>query len=91
MRPRAPTVSYQHLESGCSVHACAFNLSLLMRMLTGIGTPRSLQGRVAAAVTLDLTFGGRLANRVAAWRSRWGDPSPFFATDYWHVQPAVAA
>ena len=24
------------------VHACAFNLSLLMRTLTGIGTPRSL-------------------------------------------------
>ena len=49
------------------------------------------QGRVAAALTLDLKFGGRLANRVAAWRSRWGDPSPFFATDCWHVQPAVAA
>ena len=47
------------------VHACAFNISLLMRTLTGIGTPRSLQGRVAAALTLDLTFGGRLANRVA--------------------------
>ena len=27
------------------VHACSSNLSLLMRRLTGVGTPRSLQGR----------------------------------------------
>ena len=30
------------------VHVCGFNLGLLMRQLTGIGTPRSLQGRAAA-------------------------------------------
>ena len=28
------------------VHICGFNLGLLMRQLTGVGTPRSLQGRV---------------------------------------------
>ena len=27
------------------VHVCGFNLGLLMRQLTGVGTPRSLQGR----------------------------------------------
>ena len=27
------------------VHACGFNLGVLMRALTGIGTPRTLQGR----------------------------------------------
>ena len=33
------------------VHICGFNLGLLMRQLTGVGTPpRSLQGRAAAAV-----------------------------------------
>ena len=30
------------------VHAGAFNLGLWMRTLFGIGTPRSLQGRMAA-------------------------------------------
>jgi transposase len=30
------------------VHAGAFNLGLWMRTLFGVGTPRSLQGRVAA-------------------------------------------
>ena len=28
------------------VHVCGFNLGLLMRQLTGVGTPRSLQGRL---------------------------------------------
>ena len=32
------------------VHVCGFNRGLLMRQLTGIGTPRSLQGRAAALV-----------------------------------------
>ena len=32
------------------IHVCGFNLGLLMRQLTGIGTPRSLQGRTAAVV-----------------------------------------
>ncbi len=36
------------------VHVCGFNLGLLMRQLTGVGTPRSLQGR-AAAVRAALT------------------------------------
>ena len=30
------------------LHVCGFNLGLLMRQLTGVGTPRSLQGRAAA-------------------------------------------
>jgi transposase len=33
------------------VHASAANLALLMRMQFGVGTPRGLQGRVAAAIT----------------------------------------
>ena len=31
------------------VQVCGFNLGVLMRQLTGVGTPRSLQGRAAAA------------------------------------------
>jgi transposase len=33
------------------VHASGFNLGLLMRALVGVGTPRRLQGRLAALVT----------------------------------------
>ena len=29
------------------IHACGFNLGLLMHTLVGVGTPRSLQGRAA--------------------------------------------
>ena len=34
------------------VHVAAFNLSLLMRQLIGVGTPRGLQGRLAAFAAL---------------------------------------
>ena len=34
------------------VQVCGFNLGLLMRQLTGVGTPRSLQGRAAALVAV---------------------------------------
>ena len=34
------------------VHAGAFNLALLMRTLIGVGTPRGLQGRLVAVLTL---------------------------------------
>lgn len=73
------------------VHACGFNLGLLMRTLTGIGTPRSLQGRVAAALALGIARSGLIADRVAAWRSRWGDPSPVFTPDHRYARPAVVA
>ena len=32
------------------VQVCGVNLGLLMRHLTGVGTPRSLQGRASALV-----------------------------------------
>jgi len=41
------------------IHASGFNLGLVMRRLIGVGTPRGLQGRLAAAI-------GQL---VAAWRT----------------------
>ena len=34
------------------VHAGAFNLGLWMRTIFGVGTPRSLQGRLAALAAL---------------------------------------
>ena len=38
------------------VHVCGFNLGLLMRQLTGFGTPRSLQGRTVASIGAQLAW-----------------------------------
>lgn len=48
------------------VHACGFNLGLLMHALVGVGTPRSLQGRAATAFNA-------LAGPYAALREPLGD------------------
>jgi transposase len=47
------------------VHAGGFNLNLLMRTLFGIGTPRSLQGRLAAVVALVIVVWTHAVDR---WR-----------------------
>jgi transposase len=41
---------HDNIRKRLLVHASALNLGLLMRTLFGVGTPRSLQGRVAALV-----------------------------------------
>lgn len=53
------------------VHVSGFNLGLVMRQLFGVGTPRGLQGRLAAAIALliDIVEGFRAA------RSGSGSPS----------------
>ena len=38
------------------VHIGGFNLGLLMRTLIGVGTPRGLQGRLAALIALVTTL-----------------------------------
>jgi transposase len=73
------------------VHASGFNLGLLMRTLTGIGTPRSLQGRVAAALACCVAFAGRIADRLAPWRPRWDASPPLFTPGHRDLLPAVAA
>ena len=47
------------------VHIGGFNLGLLMRTLIGVGTPRGLQGRLAAIMALVLTLRTQV---VAVWR-----------------------
>jgi transposase len=41
---------HQNIYKRLIVHAGAFNLGLLMRTILGVGTPRSLQGRVVALI-----------------------------------------
>ena len=50
------------------IHVCGFNLGLLMRHLTGVGTPRSLQGRVLAHHFAP--FGAK-KDRLIAWNRLW--------------------
>ena len=38
------------------IHAGGFNLGLLMRQLIGVGTPRGLQGRLSAVMTVLLAL-----------------------------------
>jgi transposase len=73
------------------VHASGFNLGLFMRTLTGIGTPRSLQGRAAAALALGVAVLGLIADHVAAWHPRWDDPLRPFTPIHRYGLPAIAA
>ena len=54
------------------VHVCGFNLGLLMRQLTGVGTPRSLQGRAVAVLGALIALCSRLWSSVP----RSGSPDP---------------
>ena len=59
------------------IHVCGFNLGLLMRRLTGIGTPRSLQGRVLAR--LFSLFGSKMGRRIdwnRIWERFWAPIGP---------------
>ncbi len=48
------------------IHAGAFNLGLVMRHLIGIGTPRGLQGRVAAVIATSFGLVGVVRRRLTA-------------------------
>jgi transposase len=48
------------------VHAGAFNLGLWMRTLVGVGTPRSLQGRVVALGVMIATLWALLHDAITA-------------------------
>ena len=48
------------------IHAGGFNLGLVMRHPIGVGTPRGLQGRVAAMIATFLVLIGAVRRRIAA-------------------------
>jgi len=48
------------------IHAGGFNLGLVMRHLIGVGTPRGLQGRVAAVIATFLVLMGVIRRRLIA-------------------------
>ena len=53
------------------IHAGGFNLGLLMRHLIGIGTPRGLQGRVAAVLATLFALVGGVRRRCTAISSSY--------------------
>jgi transposase len=58
------------------VHASACNLGLWMRTLTGVGTPRGLQGRLAAALAIGIAFWVLLRDHMTARRHQDVDRRP---------------
>jgi transposase len=58
------------------VHASAFNLGLWMRTMFGIGTPRGLQGRVAALMGALSTLWSFVYEVIAPIRSQTERPTP---------------
>ena len=47
------------------VQVCGFNLGVLTRQLTGVGTPRSLQGRAASACGALIGLVGAVGERLS--------------------------
>jgi hypothetical protein len=65
------------------IHAGGFNLALLMRTLIGVGTPRGLQGRLAALLTLIWSLAHRFltpdAHMEAEQRSTGSERTPLIS------------
>jgi transposase len=59
---------HQNILKRLLVHAGAFNLGLILRQLTGWGTPRGLRGRGEARAGLFAAFRGPLGGRWAGLR-----------------------
>jgi transposase len=55
------------------LHAGACNLGLWMRMVCGMGTPRGLQGRVAALIAAIVTVWDQISAHIAVVRDRPAD------------------
>ena len=69
------------------IQAAACNLGLLLRRLTGVGTPRSLQGRALSAICgLIERLIDRWERLTVAWASKW--TAPAFVSSSAHRQAA---
>jgi hypothetical protein len=71
------------------VHASALNLGLLLRRLLGVGTPRGLQGRVAAVLAACLVRWRPVEDLMAALDLHAVDFTPSFTPHHQHVLPSV--
>ena len=73
------------------VHVSGHNLGLLMRTMFGIGTPRGLQGRVAAVIAALVALWSLVADPWTSSGSQPSDPSRSFTpSPRYELLPAVA-
>ena len=63
---------HDNINKRLLIHAAGANLGLLMRKTFGVGTPRSLQGRLAAFLLLFVALLAWLGRRLGAWAARTG-------------------
>jgi transposase len=73
------------------VHTGAFNLGLLMRTLIGVGTPRGLQGRLAAVLTLVSALWTRVIDLWRPFRTPFVDHASAFTPQHRFELLAVGA
>ena len=73
---RTPLRTHGHMLKRLLVHAAAGHLGLWMRTLTGLGTPRGLQGRLAVAMAIGIALWGLLRDRMTARCRRGLDVEP---------------
>lgn len=74
---------HENIRKRYLLHVAAFNLSLVMRKLLGVGTPRGLQGRLAALAAL-----GRGLFDLAVALLRRGERDVRVRVDFIRVQPS---
>jgi len=73
------------------IHAGAFNLGLVMRQLIGVGTPRGLQGRLAAAIAALVALWSLVNAHWAFVGALPSDPPRDFTPRHCHeLLPAVS-
>ena len=72
---------HQNVLKRLLVHASAFNLGLWMRTLFGIGTPRGLQGRLAALGGVLSTLWSLVCKTITPIGSQTDRPTPSVPTD----------
>ena len=58
------------IRKGILIHASAFNLSLVLRSLFEVGTPRGFQGRKSLVISV---FCGWIDALMACFTQRWPD------------------
>ncbi len=73
---RAHVRGHENVLKRLLVHASGFNLGLWMRTLFGIGTPRSLQGRLAAVAAVLRTLWSLVYDAIAPISNHTDCPRP---------------
>ena len=73
------------------IHAGGFNLALVMRQLIGVGTPRGLQGRLAATIAALIALWALVTERTTSTEAPPSDPPRSLTLSHrYELLPAIA-